>query len=241
MGSRIRLHWVLIGLVVVLFLSAIALKIFKNRLDAQNTFHSERTQEQIIKELSQSVPERLEREGKGYLLSKNEGTAYLSIFKKEAEMELWLPQQEQRTRLKFLFRSEGHGLRMKVTDSSFPEGIYKVQNVGWDRDAGYFIQLDYPSAQALKDQKIKAETFRYDAILITKTPIFYSFILLDDETLETLVYLLLKWGYDDVRVASFPSRPPLKMAIDGTMTLAEIYTELTELYGQMTGELHGSQ
>lgn len=243
---RIKLHQVLLGLIIALFLLAIGLKLFQVKSDADKIFHSQRSQEQIKNELSEVVTDRLKSKGKSLLLSlKTEELgkdAYqLAIFKQETQIELWLPQQKHKEQFKFLYRSSGNGLRAKVTDGTFPEGIYKIKNVGWHSETGYFIQLEYPSKQVLKDQKISVDSFKYDAVLITKIPIFHSFILLDDETLETLVYLLLKWGYDDVRVASFPSRPPLKMAIDGTMTLAEIYTELTELYGQMTGELHGSQ
>lgn len=239
--KKIKLHQILLGLIIVLFVSAVILKLIKDKSEAQKVFQSQKTQIDITQELASSesltmyseLDSLLKQEGKDI------GPLYISVFKDENTVELWLPQIKKVFKFKLSYKSIGKGLRAKTTDSAFPDGIYKIKNVGWHSETGYFIQLDYPSAQALRDPKIEIQNFKHDAVLITKTPIFYSFILLEDTELEILVYALLRWGYKDAKVASFPSRPPLSLSVDGTMLLVEIYTELTKLYNEVTGELYG--
>lgn len=244
MNKKIKLHHVLIGVILVLFISAVLLGLKRKNDHMNKIFRSQLESAEIEKRIKESALQFIEGNSIKELLGMNPedlGPIYIAVFKLEGKMELWFPKIKKFFGYDFKYVSDGFGLRVKKEDTSFPEGLYEIKALGFHKKTGPFIQLDYPSEQVLKDQKIKIENFEFDATLITHEPAFASYILLEEDLLETLVYLLLKWGHEGAKIVVFPQRPPLQMSLDGTMVLAEIYSDLSKIYDQMTGELYGSQ
>lgn len=242
--QKIKGHHILILLVLLFLCVALILSLVRTLTESSLIFRSNYRTEDVQERLNQIVPQRLIDHKLSFLNqvgAEQIGKVYIAIFKNESEIELWIPEQKSYTSFQTRMISPGVGLKTQFTESTFPEGVYAIKDVGLNDKAGYFIQLDYPSKKIQKDQKIKIEEFKHDAILITKEALYPSHVLLDEDVLEDLVYIIMKLGLENVKIAVFPQRPPLKMEINGTQVLAEIYSELSQLYKEQSGALYESK
>lgn len=241
---KLKGHHVLISVMVIFLTLALMLSFVRSLNDSAKQFRSQYMSSDILQRLSKIVPQRLIDRNIDFLNHtppEQIGKMYLVIFKQEGEVELWLPDQSAFAIFDVEMISSGFGLKNKPTESVFPEGIFEIKDVGLNDKTGYFVQIKYPSDKALSDQKIQGHEFKHDAILITKNPIYPSFLSLDEDSLEDLVYLFLKFGHQNAEVVVFPKRPPLSMEINGTQVLAEIYLQLGQLYNELSGALYESK
>lgn len=239
--KSLKMHHILLGAVVFFLLLAMILSFTKNILRSMHEFKSHYMEEDIKERLENLSAERMIHYKLDFInhsFAENLGPIYLAIFKEEKELELWLPNQEQKATFPIKSLSPGDGIKYRFEETIFPEGIYDIKSVGLNDKTGYFVQIEYPSESLFEDQKIFAEQFAKDEILISEKPNFRSFLLLEPEAMEDLSYILFKFGYKNVEVLVFPKRPPFTLDLKSSQVVAKMYKKLTKLYDQYKGVLH---
>ncbi len=158
------------------------------------------------------------------------------FFKNKRELEIVLNDGEKAYVLKttFVNLSPGYGLREKVIDLTPSEGIYFVDQPGFQKTSGFFVKVQYPPESYKKYQKLEYEALKNETYMIAEKAIGASFIQVESAFMKFFIHLVLKLEKDKLKLLVYPDRPPLTMELGGTEFTSEIYKNLDIEYKKLT-------